>query len=151
MPADFTPVPHYRQSQPGACLPACVRMVMTGLGDERSEREWAVALDSFRFGTPSSRVKRLAKLGYRVQYGESSLEDLQSYLAHQIFPIVFVSANMLDWADFHGFHALVLVEVTEIDVALHDPALEGGAMRLSIDGFLMAWEEFDRLAAIIEQ
>jgi len=53
MPADFMPVPHYKQSQPGACLPACVRMVMAAMGDERSEKEWAKALDSFEFGTPS--------------------------------------------------------------------------------------------------
>lgn len=151
MPADFTPVPHYKQSQPGACLPACVRMIMAALGDERSEIEWAKALESYEFGTPSSRVKLLEKLGYYVRYGEFSLAELQGYLSNQIFPIVFVSADMLDWAEFRGFHALVLVEITEIDVALLDPALGNGPTRLSIDGFLMAWEEFDTLTAIIQR
>jgi ABC-type bacteriocin/lantibiotic exporter with double-glycine peptidase domain len=151
MPADFMPVPHYKQSRPGACLPACVRMVMATLGDERSEKEWARVLDSFEFGTPSSRVKLLGKLGYRVQYGEFSLGTLKDYLSYQVFPIVFVSADMLDWADFRGFHALVLVEVTDSDVAILDPALESGPTRLSLDGLLMAWEEFDRLTAIIQR
>ena len=52
-------------------------------------------------------------------------------------------------ADYGGFHALVLVGITPEDVALHDPTLEAGPTRLSHDGFLMAWEEFDCLAAVI--
>jgi hypothetical protein len=34
-------------------------------------------------------------------------------------------------------------------VTLFDPALEEGPTSLSKDGFLMAWEEFDCLAAVI--
>jgi hypothetical protein len=126
-------------------------MVMAALGDERTEQEWAKALNSFEFGTPSSRVKLLEKLGYRVQYGEYFLEELRTYLSAGVFPIVFVSADMLAWANFRGFHALVLVEITDSDVALLDPALENGPTSLSLDGFLMAWEEFDTLTAIIQR
>lgn len=46
MPTASTPVPHYRQSNPGACLPACVRMVLAALGDERTEAELASVLGS---------------------------------------------------------------------------------------------------------
>lgn len=38
--------PHYRQSKPGACLPACTRMVLAALGDERSETELAKLMGS---------------------------------------------------------------------------------------------------------
>jgi hypothetical protein len=55
------------------------------------------------------------------------------------------------WAGFGGFHALVLVEVTPTDVALLDPALDDGPIRLSRDGFLIAWEESDCLAAVISR
>ena len=65
-----------------------------------------------------------------------------------LFPIVFARADMLPWADL-GFHALVLTEITPTDVALLDPALDTGPTHLTLDGFLMAWEEFDCLAAVI--
>ena len=35
------------------------------------------------------------------------------------------------WADFGGFHALVIVQITATDVALLDPALEDGGLNLS--------------------
>jgi hypothetical protein len=35
------------------------------------------------------------------------------------------------------------------DVALLDPALDHGPIRLARNGFLIAWEEFDCLAAVI--
>lgn len=126
-------------------------MVLAALGDERTEEQLARVLRSYEFGTPASRVTHLTELGYKVQLGPSSLEKLQAHLDDGLFPIVFVRADLLPWADFGGFHALVLTEITAIDVALLDPALDGGPTRLSRDGFLIAWEEFDRLAAIISR
>ena len=149
MPEDFMLVPHYPQSNPGACLPACVRMVLAAVGDTFSEAKLAQILGSYEFGTPSSRVTRLTQLGYKVQYGALSLEELKGALENQLYPIIFLSADMLPWADFSGFHAVVLTEITDTDVTLHDPALAQGHVRLILDGFLMAWEEFDTLAALI--
>jgi hypothetical protein len=54
-------------------------------------------------------------------------------------------------ANFGGLHALVLAGITSADVALLDPALNAGPIPLSKDGFLLAWEEFDRLAAVISR
>lgn len=62
---------------------------------------------------------------------------------------MFVHADLLPWAGFDGFHALVLTAISPTDVALLDPALDDGPTRLSKDDFLLAWEEFDRLAAVI--
>jgi ABC-type bacteriocin/lantibiotic exporter with double-glycine peptidase domain len=143
--------PHYKQSSPGACLPACARMVLAALGDERSEAELAAVMESYDFGTPANRVTRLEKLNYRVKFGPSSLEELRVYLEQGFFPIVFVYAGFLPWAKFEGFHALVLTQVTPTEVMLLDPALDEGPSQLSLDGFLMAWEEFDSLTAIILQ
>jgi ABC-type bacteriocin/lantibiotic exporter with double-glycine peptidase domain len=151
MPAGSTLARHCRQSSPGACLPACARMVLAAMGDERTEEELATILGSYEFGTPASQVTRLAELGYQVQFGPSSLDELRVHLEHGRFPIVFVHAGLLPWADFAGFHALVLTEVSPTDVALLDPALDSGPTHLSKDGFLLAWEEFDRLAAVISR
>jgi ABC-type bacteriocin/lantibiotic exporter with double-glycine peptidase domain len=126
-------------------------MVLAAFGDERPEAELAAILGSYEFGTPSSRVKRLARLGYRVEYGPTTLEALAAALVERRLPIVFTSAEFLPWADFEGFHALVLIEVTPTDVALLDPALDQGPTRLSLNGFLAAWIEFDQLAGIISR
>jgi predicted double-glycine peptidase len=126
-------------------------MVLAALSDERSEADWAALLGSYDFGTPSTRIRLLAQAGYHVQYGRSSLDELQAHLERGLFPIVFVRADLLPWADYAGFHTLVLVEVTPTDVALLDPALDHGPTRLARDGFLIAWEEFDCLAAVISK
>lgn len=151
MPIGSTPVRHYQQSSPGACLPACVRMALAELGDERPEAEWAAILGSYEFGTPASRVLRLAELGYQVSYGPSSLDIIQAELAQGRFVIAFVRADLLPWANFSGFHALLVVEITKDEVALNDPALEDGPRWLSVDAFLIAWQEFDCLASILSR
>lgn len=149
MPADFTTVPHYPQSSPGACLPACVRMVLAGYGDQLSEAKCAELLESYEFGTPASRVLLLSKRGYQVQYESLLLEDLSDALKNGLFPIAFVQADFLPWSDFTGFHAVVVVNIAGEQVYLHDPAQNEGNTPIHTDGFLMAWEEFDTKAAII--
>ncbi len=124
-------------------------MVLSALGDECPELMLAKVMGSYDFGTPARRVTRLEKLNYQIKFGQFSLEELQAYLGQGLFPIVFVYAGFLPWADFEGFHALVLTRVTPSDVLLLDPALDDGPTRLSINGFLLAWEEFDSLAAVI--
>jgi hypothetical protein len=52
-------------------------MVLATLGDERTEAQLATVLGSYEFGTPASRVTRLTRLGYQVQLGPSSLDELQ--------------------------------------------------------------------------
>lgn len=89
MPAASTPVPHYKQSNPGACLPACARMVLASFGDERTESELAVILESYEFGTPANRVTHLEELSYRVEYGTFSLDELRNRLKQGSRVIVF--------------------------------------------------------------
>lgn len=149
MPADFTMVPHYLQSNPGACLPACVRMVLARHGELLSEAKCAEFLGSYEFGTPASRVLLLNKHGYQVRYESLWLEDLIAALENDLFPIAFVQADFLPWSDFTGFHAVVVVNIAAEQIYLHDPARNEGNTPIHTDGFLMAWEEFDTKAAII--
>ena len=145
------PVRHYRQSSPGACLPACVRMVCAALGDNRTEAYWADMLGSYNFGTPASRVTHLRRLGYEVEYGPSTLDLLETHLQAGKGVIIFVRADLLPWADFGGFHALVLSRITPDELLLHDPALPTGPTPLPRAEFLLAWDEFDCIAAIISR
>lgn len=110
MPGDSTPVRHYRQSKPGACLPACVKMVLAALNDDRSEERIAARLGSYEFGTPASRITRLRKWGYRVEFGPATIDDLRAQLEQGWHPIIFVRADFLPWTDFSGFHALVVYD-----------------------------------------
>ena len=126
-------------------------MVLASFGATYSEAKLATVLGSYEFGTPASRVQRLSKLGYQVEYRVFSFEELQVSLKQGFYPIVFVDANFLPWADFSGFHAVVLVEVTSSEVALFDPAQEKAPSRLLLDGFLAAWEEFNYRAAVISK
>jgi hypothetical protein len=126
-------------------------MVLAALGDEYTEAQLANVMDSYEFGTPASRVTRLSKLSYTVQYGTFVLGTLQAALARGLFPIVFVKAAELPWADFAGFHTLVLVAATATEVWLHDPSLDNGPAQLDMDTFMLAWDEFDCLAAVISK
>jgi predicted double-glycine peptidase len=124
-------------------------MVCSALGEDRSETYWAAVLGSYNFGTPASRVSRLNAKGYQVTYGSTDLDALRDDLQAGQYAIVFVSADQLPWADFTGFHALVLSNITSDEVFLHDPALPSGPNRLSRLEFLLAWDEFDYIAAVI--
>jgi hypothetical protein len=64
---------------------------------------------------------------------------------------VFVDAQFLPWADFHGFHAIVVDAVDADEIALLDSASDVAPQLLSKDGFLIAWEEFDRRTAVIRR
>jgi len=110
-------------------------MVLAALGDERSEAQLAATMGSYEFGTPASWVKRLNRLGYQVEYDTFSLAQLQTALDRGLYPIVFVRADVLPWADFGGFHAVVLVGILPGAVMLHDPALDCGPTR-PINGIL---------------
>jgi predicted double-glycine peptidase len=124
-------------------------MALTALRKPYTETELAKVMGSYPFGTPASHVIRLQTLGYQVRYAPMTLTELQQLISQGLTPIVFVLADFLPWADFIGFHALLLVGVTNDQVWLHDPALPDGPMQLSVDGFMLAWEEFDRMTAVI--
>lgn len=151
MRGGFTRAPHFQQTKPGTCLPACTRMVLAHLGDHRSENELVKILAGYEFGTPASNIRRLARLGYQVEYGVIQWEDLTHAVMDNLHPIVFVDAQFLPWADFAGFHAVVVNAVEEDRIELLDPASETAPQVLSKNGFLAAWEEFDRRAALISK
>lgn len=143
------PAPHLPQGSEGACLPACARMVLAAMGDFRTEDELARILNSYDFGTPARNITRLSSLGYRVTYESTTLDAMRAELDAGHFVIAFVRADFLPWSDFDGFHAIVVLEVTDSEVVVNDPAQVEGALHLSTDGFLIAWAEFDQTAAFI--
>lgn len=147
MPDNLLPIPHYKQSHPGACLPACVRMVLTSLGNDVSASHLADVMGSYWFGTPASHVLRLSSLGYKVTYERASFGHLRTYLAQQSPCIVFVRTAALPYWDEDVPHAVVLVGIEKQTVYLLDPVLDTGPTAVDADSFLLAWAELDNYCA----
>ena len=144
------PIPHCKQSRPGACLPACARMVLGSLGDDIAEARLARVMGSYWFGTPASRVLRLSSLGYQATYERTTFAQLHVYLARQVPCIVFLRTGGLPYWDEDVPHAVVVVGIEETVVHLHDPALDTGPIVVDATAFLLAWAEMDYYCATIE-
>ncbi len=69
MPKDYLPVPHFKQSVDGQCLPACARMVLAYLGQKMEEAQVAKTLRSRSFGTPAPNIRYIESFGFSVMYG----------------------------------------------------------------------------------
>lgn len=149
MPKDYLPVPHFRQSADGQCLPACVRMVLAYLGHELDERRIAQLLRSYPFGTPASNIRYLESLGLSVTFGQMSISRLQAYLREGIPCIVFVQAGELLYSESEGFHAVVVVGLDEQTVYINDPAVAAGPQTASLDDLRLAWSEFEYQGAVV--
>lgn len=149
MPGDWLPVPHYKQSADGQCLPACVRMVLAYLGRDLTKAQIAKVLHSYPFGTPAPNVRFLESLGLSVTFGQMSLSRLRAYLQNDVPCIVFVQAGDLPYSGAEGFHAVVVAGLGEHIVYINDPAFDAGPQSVPLDHFMLAWSEFEYECAII--
>ena len=61
-------LPHFQQSAPGSCLPACVRMVLAYLGLERTEAEVGRIPGAREYGTPSFEGMKLPLIYTRRRF-----------------------------------------------------------------------------------
>jgi ABC-type bacteriocin/lantibiotic exporter with double-glycine peptidase domain len=133
-------VPHYRQKSPDTCLPACVRMVLAYRGRTHSERELVRALGTVRgLGTnPESAIAGLESMGYHALWFENAtLERLIDLLGHDWPVIVFLRAASLPHGRT-GLHAVVLVEIDDVQVTCLDPSLDR-PLALELVTFLSTW------------
>lgn len=149
MPNVLLPVSHFEQSRDGYCLPACLRIVLKHLGDERTEADLAKFLGTKAYGTPIRNAERLREDGYDVQVRQLVRPDLESYLGEGIPVTVRLWTTMLDYWDVTTSHVAVTVGYDETSVFLNDPALPTAPQRVVWDAFLAAWAEYDETAVII--
>jgi ABC-type bacteriocin/lantibiotic exporter with double-glycine peptidase domain len=151
MPNNWLPIPHRKQSRPGACLPACAQMVLAYLDDDRSEAQLSRAMDTYWYGVPASRITRLTSWGYRVTYEQTTLAQLHNYLANQIPCIIFLRTGALPNCDIDTPHAVVLAGLTSDTAYIHDPARESGPTAIELNAFLLAWSDMDHYSATIQR
>lgn len=124
MPDVLLPVPHFKQSTDGMCLPACVRMVLAYWGQVVTEAAIAKHLQTKRFGTPISNVKRLEQWRYQVKFGSLTFEQLRFELGAKRPIIVRVWTVMLNYWQTDTSHVAVVVGINDRQVYLNDPAFE---------------------------
>lgn len=145
------PVPHFKQSDEGYCLPACARMVLAYLGIECSEAEISQLLGTYEFGTPSFAIQRLSLWGIEVNYRPLSLEKLLSTLSDRQPVIVFVQTEFLDYWEQNVAHAIVVVGIFDTQQFwVHDPAKSVAPLKVSLDGLMAAWGEFAYKSAVLQ-
>jgi hypothetical protein len=89
----------------------------------------------YESGMPSSHATRLSRLGHRIEYRPTSLESLTGWLRCVHQAIVVVRADFLPWADFSGFHAVVVAEMAQPEVAILDSSRDSDPLLVPRDGF----------------
>lgn len=150
MPEILLPVRHFRQSNEASCLAACARAVLAYTGDARSEKTLIDLLDiDLAFGAPASRLLRLSRWGYQVDYDSFSLPLLRVSLVRNVPPIVLIKTGFLNYWTENAAHACVLVGLDETSAFLNDPWLSSGPQVVSLVELMAAWTEMDYLAAMI--
>ncbi len=149
MPNVLLPVPQCEQSRDGSCLPACVQMVLSYLGDERSESDLAQMLGTKEYGTPIGNAERLHQEGYDVQVQGLNRQDLIESLDGNIPVIARVWTMMLAYWQVATSHVVVVVGYDDRFVYLNDPSFSSAPKRVLWDAFLAAWAEYDETAVII--
>jgi ABC-type bacteriocin/lantibiotic exporter with double-glycine peptidase domain len=125
-------------------------MVMAVFGVEVSEVELRQACDCTPvFGTNSFQAVLAARqLGFPGSFKANlTPEDLADLLAEGLFPVALVNLYPLTGQD--NRHALVLVEVSEQQVQVHDPLQ--GPISLDTSTFLSMWQLTRNLAVIIRR
>ena len=150
MPDLLLPVRHLHQTSEASCLAACARTVLTYADDSRSEKALMALLDvDPAFGAPASRLLRLSRWGYQVDYDSFSLPLLRASLVRNIPPIVLIKTGFLTYWTENAAHACVLVGLDETSAFVNDPWLSSGPQAISLVEFMAAWAEVDYLAAMI--
>lgn len=143
------PLPHLVQPKDGECLPTCAAMVLAWYGKQVSITKLSKLFGTSPYGTPGSRIKRLAKWGVDVAYKQAEFDEIKVYLANKTPVIALVDTLFLTYWHERTFHAVVVVGVDGDTVYINDPAFVDAPQPVHLDGFLAAWIEQSQMVAII--
>ncbi len=149
--ANILPLPYRPQQVDRYCLPACLQMVLAGLGISRTQDDLAaVLLARPNIGGASSNVLRLNMPGLNVAYRAGDLGDLAHWIDQGDPVIAFVEAGELPvWRGEDFRHAVVVVGLDEQAVYLLDPAAGNRVLAVPHGDFSLAWEAMDTMYATI--
>jgi len=105
------------------CLPACIRILLNYLGNDKTESDIAYSCHTTKAGTfLRNAVRAIQNFGYEVaQIQEGTLDDLFQSILHQEPVIVILGVERLPYGDF-GTHAVVVIGFQEKDILFIEPA-----------------------------
>lgn len=126
-------------------------MVLAFQGVALGEEELCGLLETQPVGTPVLNVLLLSQRIARchAEVTSASFDDLARWLQDGVPPLVFVSTAPLHYWQIACLHALVVVEVGEQTVLVHDPAFSNAPIAVPRDEFLAAWGEPAQLTALV--
>jgi ABC-type bacteriocin/lantibiotic exporter with double-glycine peptidase domain len=142
--------PFRKQETRYSCAPACLRMVLGGLGVELDEARLRALTDCTQLGTEAFQLVEAARrLGFSAsrKYTLASVDELSRLLEEGLFPIVYVDLWPLRGGRSGQFHSLVVVGVEPDGVVVLDPL--SGESRLARDDFEAAWAEMRYLTIVV--
>ncbi len=147
------PVPYHPQKANGYCLAACAQMTLHYWGivvdQERLAKQLGVEPD---VGVPAGRIKRLVSHDMTVIYDSGEWELLQVCLARNAPVIAMIQAGELSqWQGNYFQYAVVIIGHDDSQVWMLDSALQPEPVVVSIDEFMLAWEEMDYRYAVLER
>jgi len=143
-------VPHYQQSTPYTCLPACVRMVLAFRGHYHTEAELAQAFNTVPLlGTlPENVASSLEGMGYHALWFENAALDRMRALLDHGWPII----TLLRAADLPhgtaGLHAVVVIGLVGGEITFLDPAQTYKTTMKESD-FVQAWSKLDHQGIVV--
>jgi ABC-type bacteriocin/lantibiotic exporter with double-glycine peptidase domain len=126
--------PHFFQTYPISCVPACLRMVLASLDFEISELELRNSCKCDETGTsPSNAVKAANSLGFDAYEANLIFEELEDLIRQNITPIVYTRVSK----NAKYSHAVVVYKISKEKVFVLDPAI--GERKLDINEFVEIW------------
>jgi ABC-type bacteriocin/lantibiotic exporter with double-glycine peptidase domain len=127
------------QEHPSACVAACLRMVLTSLGQHHSESELRHVLGNPRFGiTLTQAAQRLRSVGAMTQWhADWGLDDVRDSLRDGAYPIVGIERRFLGHPS--ATHAVVITAVQSGEVAMLDPLVGPAPQMCHVATFAAAW------------
>jgi hypothetical protein len=124
-------------------------MVLAHYGDMRTEAELRLLLDTHPTGTRAANLMRLSGPAFEVYLRPSNLVELETVLAGNQPPIVFLKTGALKYWSMDIFHMAVLTGVDTLTAALHDPYFATAPQTTSLHTFERAWAQTGQFTAFV--
>lgn len=135
--------PHFFQTHPFSCVPACLRMVLASLGFEVSEFDLRNLCQCDETGVERKKaINAVLELGFDSYESTLTIDELRENLKINLSPIVFL--RLSETANYS--HAVVVYKISKEKVFVLDPEI--GERELDINLFTEIWSR--GLTIIIE-
>ena len=135
-------VSNWKQRQPADCLAACSAMVLQYLQVPFQYESLVELLETKYYGTAFSNVRKVETMGLHVSTGDwGGVQTVEHHLETGLPILVNVNTKELPYWDREASHVVVIIGMEADFIVLHDPAFDEAPKRLSLQEFLLAWDE----------